>query len=819
MIKNLLLLVLLFTVHSATAQYFKVSGKITNNKLEPLFAASIQVRGEKTGTTSKEDGTWQLLLEEGQYELIISMVGFKTQKIELVITKDYIQNIILEQQEDLNLEEVVLKTKYRDKSEEYIRQVIRHKDSLLAASGPYSCEVYIKATQQDSLPPKIKLKKPLPDSLIKKPDTLGRMSMAEISVHYDHETDDKVKEIRDGVVKRGNPESLFYLTLTDGNFNIYNNLLRARGVSQMPFISPVSYGGLAAYRYKLIDISTVNGHKIFTIGFRPKELSNVTTEGELKILDSAWVVLSARYTLPVFHIPAYDYFEVKQQYEFVNQKAWMITSETFTYFTKHGKGKQSGQTVASYRNFELGKNFPPKYFGLEVSATKQEAYERDSSFWQKSRTIPLTSKEVKFIQYRDSIYRATHSKAYLDSIDKKTNKFTLKKLLLTGQTLYNREKERTIFLMPITALYNPVQFGGGRLRIYGSLNKVYKSKKNINLFTDLSYGFRNHDVNGNIRFVKLYNPFTRAFYRLEVERDFKYIYEGDAWINLIKRNNFYLNNGIGFGHWKEMANGLTLYTDLDIAFRRSLSNYKTGSKIDSLFPDWLDNNQAVAFDPYNAVYGKISLQYTPGQKFIREPREKIILGSKFPTFFITWRKGIPGLLNSKVDFDFLEYGLKQEIKLGTTGISHYTIKSGSYITKKDLRFVDYQFQRRGDPIFFGNPDEAFQALDSTFPLFKRYYQGHFLHEFNGALLNKIPFLKKLQLREIAGGGFLIAPERDLRYGELFAGVERVFKWPFNPLYKFKLGVYIVGSAANQFSNPVMFKIGVTSWDMKRKKWM
>ena len=212
-------------------------------------------------------------------------------------------------------------------------------------------------------------------------------------------------------------------------------------------------------------------------------------------------------------------------------------------------------------------------------------------------------------------------------------------------------------------------------------------------------------------------------------------------------------------------------------------------------------------------------QYTPGQKFIREPREKIILGSKFPTFFITWRKGIPGLLNSKVDFDFLEYGLKQEIKLGTTGISHYTIKSGSYITKKDLRFVDYQFQRRGDPIFFGNPDEAFQALDSTFPLFKRYYQGHFLHEFNGALLNKIPFLKKLQLREIAGGGFLIAPERDLRYGELFAGVERVFKWPFNPLYKFKLGVYIVGSAANQFSNPVMFKIGVTSWDMKRKKWM
>jgi hypothetical protein len=54
--------------------------------------------------------------------------------------------------------------------------------------------------------------------------------------------------------------------------------------------------------------------------------------------------------------------------------------------------------------------------------------------------------------------------------------------------------------------------------------------------------------------------------------------------------------------------------------------------------------------------------------------------------------------------------------------------------------------------------------------------------------------------------------------EGFAGIERVIKWPFNPLYKFKLGVYVVGSAANQFNNPVQFKIGVTSWDRRSNKW-
>jgi hypothetical protein len=106
----------------------------------------------------------------------------------------------------------------------------------------------------------------------------------------------------------------------------------------------------------------------------------------------------------------------------------------------------------------------------------------------------------------------------------------------------------------------------------------------------------------------------------------------------------------------------------------------------------------------------------------------------------------------------------------------------------------------------------------TLPVFNRFYQGHYLHEFNGFLLNKIPLLKKLELREVAGAGFLIAPERNLRYAEVFAGVERVFKWPFAPLAKFKVGIYVVGSAANQFRNPILFKIGVTSWDRKYNKW-
>ena len=117
-----------------------------------------------------------------------------------------------------------------------------------------------------------------------------------------------------------------------------------------------------------------------------------------------------------------------------------------------------------------------------------------------------------------------------------------------------------------------------------------------------------------------------------------------------------------------------------------------------------------------------------------------------------------------------------------------------------------------------NPDPAFQALDSTFPLFQRFYQAHAVHEFNGALINKLPLFKLLGLREVAGGGFLYAPERNLKYYELFGGVERVFKWPLNPLMKFKLGAYVVTSVANRAANPVQFKVGFTTWDKFKNRW-
>jgi hypothetical protein len=819
---SLTITVILLSIGNVFSQPYAVRGKVTDVNMEPLPYVTIRTHELKYGTVTKIDGTYELMLGAGKYEMIFSIMGYKTQVHTILVrNEENTLNVIMEEDEEYGkLSEVVVRARIVDRSEEIIRNVIRNKDAILAASGPYSCKIYIKAAQEDSFSvTKKNIFSKKSHTLVEDPDNeLSRMTMSEIVLQYDHESDSRVKEKRIAVSERGNTDGLFFLTATDGNMNIYNTLMKAPALSEIPFLSPVSYSGMMAYRYKTLKTEFQGRRKIYTISVKPRQLSNTTVEGELKIMDSLWVVLEAKFTLPKYHLPEYDYFLVEQEYNYVDSTAWMLGRQKFTYYAKNSKLKKSGYTIAVYQDYQLNRQFDKRYFGVEVSSTDREAYKLDSNFWKMNRPDSLTEKEARFIQYKDSLQAIMSSKAYLDSVDREINKITFQNVIFFGQTFNNHEKEKRWYIPPATSLIQPFKFGGTRVNAAFYYKRTFESRKDITIDNSISYGFRNRDLNGWLKLIRMYNPKKRGHYFASLGRDFEYIFDGDSWINMLKRSNIYLNNWIGLGHETELVNGLLLVTEGEVALRRSVSHYKINQKVDSLFGDLLTNNLPIHFEPYNASYLKIRIEYTPRQKFIREPKEKIILGSQWPTFYAAWRKGIPDLFGSRINFDYFEFGLKQQIKVGIAGNTKYNIKTGRFTNQKVLRTIDYTFQREGDPFWFQNPEKTFQALDSTFPVFNRFYEGHFVHEFNGALLNKIPLMKKLKIMEVAGAGFLIAPERDLRYAEFFAGIEKVITWPSNPISKFKLGIYVVTSWANTFKNPVQFKIGLTTWHWRKNRW-
>ena len=98
------LLFSLVTVSIAQAQILKISGKVVNERNEPLPGVSIKL-GNGTGTTTNVDGQFDLSLQtQKKYELTFSIVGYVTKTISDV-------EVISNQHNELN---VVLQTSSKD---------------------------------------------------------------------------------------------------------------------------------------------------------------------------------------------------------------------------------------------------------------------------------------------------------------------------------------------------------------------------------------------------------------------------------------------------------------------------------------------------------------------------------------------------------------------------------------------------------------------------------------------------------------------------------------------------------------------------------
>jgi len=85
---SLLLMGIVFFAGQALAQR-TVSGKITDDKGTPLPNVSVQVKGTATGTTTKEDGTYSLVLPANASTIVFSSVDMTTQEVKITSASNY----------------------------------------------------------------------------------------------------------------------------------------------------------------------------------------------------------------------------------------------------------------------------------------------------------------------------------------------------------------------------------------------------------------------------------------------------------------------------------------------------------------------------------------------------------------------------------------------------------------------------------------------------------------------------------------------------------------------------------------------------------
>lgn len=809
----------------------KLSGIISDEHGIGIPYAKVYVKNSsELRTLADASGHYEMWLYQGEYFLVITSNGYEQKEayvtiVDQPVEKNYqLQPVLIQDIEDMSVS-----AKKSNPGREIMLEVVKRKDRMNPWNYPHTVDVYIRATEKIEYKESKKDKKEKakeesdentdpsgvedPFAVKRKEDEqfANTMNLVEVQLERYYGGGNKVKEVRNGYEQRGNKQNnLYYTTTVKSNFDFFSNLLHLDDLHQTPVSSPISGPGILSYKYRLEAQYEENGYLIHKIRIIPRNISTTTLEGYIYVIDSLFLVQKLELTMQKGNLLIYDHFTITQEFDHIGDTLCVLRRQELNYGVKYSDQSSTCVTLADFTHYNFSPTFSAKFFNNEVAVTEKEALDKDTAYWSNQRTVQLTPEEIRYIAVKDSIEDYHNRKEYLDSVDADFNKVTALKVLWWGIDHRNRAKKIQWTINSFAGTLRPIYIAGPRIAPGFSFFKKWEDEKTLDSYTEFSLGVLNWDPKVDTWWRWRYDPFHFGTASVNFSHSFDVIRGYDAITQIYKRDNFIEVTDLTLGHNYEISNGLYLETDFSMSERRSLKGYKF-LNTDSFLP----NNDPTEFQTYQAFIGKLTLTYTPGQKYMKEPNRKVVLGSKWPTMYLYYEKGFPKIFGSDVDHDYIMVGVNQTFKIGTIGTSSYHLKTGTFLNTRSLKDADQKYHRRSDPIWFSNPLYSFQGLDSTLPTQKIYYEAHFVHHDNGAILNKIPFMKKTRIGLVLGAGYLYVPEFDWHHYEVLAGLERNFKFSKRRL---RIGIYGVLSGGNHIVPTPGWKVSFAILDNRNLKW-
>jgi len=138
------------------------------------------------------------------------------------------------------------------------------------------------------------------------------------------------------------------------------------------------------------------------------------------------------------------------------------------------------------------------------------------------------------------------------------------------------------------------------------------------------------------------------------------------------------------------------------------------------------------------------------EKFLTGYFERISLGSKSPAFDLELTYGIKGFMGGEFDFFRIDIKIYDKIELNPIGYTRIDINAG-----KIYGSLPYPLLKLHE----GNETYAFDPMAFNMMNYYEFVSDTYIsifaeHHFQGLFLNRIPLIKHLKLREVAGIKFL-----------------------------------------------------------------
>jgi hypothetical protein len=789
MTKSLLIILIGLISFSSFSQ---INGIVKDNKNQTLPFVNIYVENTYIGTTSNEEGNYELNIRKADtYTIVFQFLGYKTVKKTVKIeTFPYTLDAILAE-EEISLNEVVVNSN-ENPANKIIRKAIEFRKSNLEKINSYKADFYSRGL--------IRIKN-APEKIFGQDigDLGGGLDSTRSGVIYLSETiskieflrPDKLKEKITGSKVSGDDSGFSFNTAIDVDYNFYDNTIELGN----QIISPIANNAFSYYNYKLDGIFYDDkGNLINKVTVIPKRENDPIFAGIIYIVENQWTIyaLELDITGTQARIPAADVITIKQDFSYSEtDKVWAKISQKIDFKYAIFGIKGDGRFTAVYSNYIFNPEITKKEFGREIVAFEDNANKKDSTFWQAIRPVPLTDEEITDYIKKDSIQVVRDSKTYKDSIDGVNNKFKIGKLF-SGYNYSNTYKNWNAGITsPIsTFTFNTVQ--GWNANISAYYRKNYDEyKRYFSLSGTVNYGFSDDRLRGTLAATYKFNNISRPFLTISggiTTQQFNASEPISRSLNsgfsLFSEQNYmkiYENSFAQIAYSNELFNGFRLNSSISYQNRKALFNTTDQAWYPKDNREYTSNNPlddtAYGIAPFNNhtifkldISGRINFD----QDYMSYPDSKFnIPNGKYPTLILGYEKGFSSSI-SDYNFDQIKGRLTQSFNIRDKGRFQYNLKAGQFFNADNIAFMDYH-HFNGNQTHFG--EGSYLDVFNNLPYYsmstnKSYVELHAEHDFNGFLLGKIPLINKLNFNLIAGAHFLSTPDNK-PYQEYTIGIDNI----------------------------------------------
>lgn len=518
------------------------------------------------------------------------------------------------------------------------------------------------------------------------------------------------------------------------------HLLRANffkpGISlfNLDIPNPVAAGSQAYYNYFLVDSLQVEGRKTYVLRFHPKKLvTSPTLDGEMHIDAEDFGIRSVHAALSKdSNVNWIRHINMDIENRRTPEGRWFFDDERlfidFSISTSDSSRIVSflGRRQLSFQEPEYGPIQDRDALTAKTQVVEREVQQGDKELWAQLRPIPLESREQGIF---DMVENFQQTRFYKTS-------FAILHTLFGG---YYRipgagiELGRWDHLMA----YNPME--GFRVSVGGRTYHDFSEK--VRLGGHVSYGFRDKKfkwgASAEIMFKK---ELTRKL-SLTAFHDLTQFGSGSRVLSA----QSVLGSAISRGPGRQ---SMVRYFDLlyEHEFNPSINAALewTTSRVWSTEQVRFQRPDGSIQESFSANTLHAMLRFSKDERVTRNTFVKTFLFTKYPVLVLDITGGIKGI--TKDDFSFLRTSaaLKWNTPSHALGFGHLYLEGGAIWGSVPYPMLKLH---EGNQTFYMD-QTAFSCMDYYEFISDRWLSGYYEHNFNGFFLGKIPFIKKLDLREV-----------------------------------------------------------------------